>query len=215
MNDKGYPWEFPDEASANNALKALTEQALGVGPQGVRNIPARNVHDGHWANFKFEPYAISFRMTPEVAMHLAKNRLCSQGIRPPGWLLGEVIGELEKAAFLYALTHNPVTGPIATPVLGAAGVSTPKTPADLIMGVGNEVIDTMKFSWAKNIWSGVRSILWATAAVAVPSVIVGVFSPETAAVLQAKIPVVGALVSAAFLGLGNSIMNWWKNRNIG
>lgn len=147
VSDKGYPWEFPDEPAAEVALQSLTEQALEGGTSKARVLAVRNVNNGSWRVFIFQSEARFFDRTDvDGAMSFAQGRLCSQGIRPPGWVLGEAIGKLETQALLYwlALRLPPSVADAVREFLKGIGVHVPDSIPDIAIGTIGEVLMAIK-----------------------------------------------------------------------
>lgn len=98
----------------------------------------------------------------------------------------------------------------AKDTLTAAGVNVPDPTAE-ILGTVEKLMAVITFSWLKVFWSGARAVLWGIASLIVPALIASIFSADAAAYISAHIPLVGGIIAAAFMGLGNAAMNAWKN----
>jgi hypothetical protein len=145
------------------------------------------------------------------------------GPRPGGDIVGLLFTAAAQIAFL--ATVLPLAAPILGPArqikawadrlkagLTAAGVNVPD-PVDAITGAAENLMAVITFSWLKVFWSGARAVLWGLASLIVPALIASIFSADAASYISAHVPLVGGMIAAAFMGLGNAAMNAWKNWN--
>ena len=82
----------------------------------------------------------------EDAMRAAWRWLLNESIRPPDWALGQTLGQVEKQALLYVLTHGPWPAAVSagvTELLKALGVAAPDSIPGILTGAAKEVLKTM------------------------------------------------------------------------
>jgi hypothetical protein len=82
----------------------------------------------------------------EDAMRSAWRWLLNESIRPPDWALGQTLGQVEKQALLYVLTHGPWPSAVSagvTELLKALGVDAPDSIPGIFTGAAKEVLKTM------------------------------------------------------------------------